>query len=1311
MKILCVLFRTLGDVVMGTTVLRAIKAKYPDSTIDFMTEKPYVNTLEGNPDINEIIVGSTYMDANMTFIKGKYDKIFRLNMANHEETCWHHLEKWQNQHLMEWYAKKAGIEKLTDYHHYLYLTEKDKSVVERYWNSITREGKFVAMHTSSGAHAGPQSRVESKDWPIEHFNALADDLIAAGYNVVQIGAFSDKKLSNPAVIDATGKLTFKQHVEFFKHFSAYVGNDSGPAYLAAESGIPCLLIMGSTQNKGLNNGPSVGPCHPNVAYIEPQRPNNPMCAPVPCYTHCQIGKVGGCVIDVSPKDVKKKVWEMLGNHLPISGDKGFKADDIKKIKENSMDVHTTIPIEKFSEVLAKASTPEYQVEYESKNPFIVVGMLTYNEEKYIKYSLGAVYDHVDHIVVVDSFSTDNTIRYIQELDTKGKITIIQRAWNNNYAEARNTYLEYIKENFYPLRSNLYYFRIDADEVYYSSKVAELKNIIAQNAEANAFRFNFYTFEGDHTHLSENNPIETRACVFKYSPDIQYVSALHEMPVKGVGQKVLYTHNPAHDSALGVCRIDEFWYCHFAWCDVDRCFTKAKNYTEHYVVQGTETKERLSSIENNKDSWWWKGHSSNYEFKEQYPEIFEKLGRLHAFKVNAKNDELLTGGKFTMIDGKLVFESQGSGSAGIVSQEDQAVVEKLQNGLFSMKDGQLAFDPEELQKPMAITPITNNSMGPKLSAFTIVKNAIKYDYPIVESINSVLPLVDEYIVNIGTPDEDGTGDLLKKHFGSNPKVKMFESEWEGRDQGIKFLTSQTNKAKDMCLNKWALYVQADELYHENELDEIKKIVELYDQYDGMMAVSFNFLHFDGDYATVNPNGYPKEFRLVKKDKTTSIHDAVTFGAKAFSNVPLSSMKDSCPHADITVFHYGWVREPKKMTDKLVSFDSFYHNDEELKEMHKDFDLKHRDGYDYGKRDNHLHYIGPHPRAAHDRIRKFEKEHGAICKNFVFGEKPKTKKYVVERVVNGKNLTWENDLITDEFIYVGDHIAVPGIGDSILHTGVIREVAKRFPDKKIILRTMAELDAFENNPRIFKVERELLPHPIDIPTGHYMEQKCRYFGIDNPEIRGEIFISDRERVVAEETLQILSGNKPTIMFCFNSTNPKKNWIAENWVKIVDVLNEKYDVYQIDQSIHYSRAKDRPEEYGRPVVYPTIPNARQELRNAAGSIRKMMALMSVCKKYLGVNTSFMNIASCFGDDNIVFQHDVDMDGTKLRALMGRIGFNPTATNKEFMDMNFHNAYNEFRELRPEWPYPGTKYFDAHYSIEEVVGEIKKLWMQESK
>ena len=48
---------------------------------------------------------------------------------------------------------------------------------------------------------------------------------------------------------------------------------------------------------------------------------------------------------------------------------------------------------------------------------------------------------------------------------------------------------------------------------------------------------------------------------------------------------------------------------------------------------------------------------------------------------------------------------------------------------------------------------------KVSGFTFVRNAVKYDYPVVESIASILPLCDEVVVAVGQ-SEDGTRALIR-----------------------------------------------------------------------------------------------------------------------------------------------------------------------------------------------------------------------------------------------------------------------------------------------------------------------------------------------------------------------------------------------------------------------------------------------------------------------------------------------------------------------------------------------------------------------
>ena len=56
----------------------------------------------------------------------------------------------------------------------------------------------------------------------------------------------------------------------------------------------------------------------------------------------------------------------------------------------------------------------------------------------------------------------------------------------------------------------------------------------------------------------------------------------------------------------------------------------------------------------------------------------------------------------------------------------------------------------------------------VSGFTFCRNAVKYDYPVVESIKSALPLCDEFIVNVGRC-EDGTLELIRSI--RDPRIKI------------------------------------------------------------------------------------------------------------------------------------------------------------------------------------------------------------------------------------------------------------------------------------------------------------------------------------------------------------------------------------------------------------------------------------------------------------------------------------------------------------------------------------------------------------
>ena len=113
---------------------------------------------------------------------------------------------------------------------------------------------------------------------------------------------------------------------------------------------------------------------------------------------------------------------------------------------------------------------------------------------------------------------------------------------------------------------------------------------------------------------------------------------------------------------------------------------------------------------------------------------------------------------------------------------------------------------------------------------------------MESIRSVLPVVDEFIVNVGRCD-DGTLELIRSI--GDPKIKIVESVWDEtlRKDGLIY-AQQTNIALSHCTGDWAFYIQADEVIHEEDLPLILEAVALNHRNPAVRGLLFRYLHFVG-----------------------------------------------------------------------------------------------------------------------------------------------------------------------------------------------------------------------------------------------------------------------------------------------------------------------------------------------------------------------------------------------------------------------------------------------------------------------------------
>ena len=131
---------------------------------------------------------------------------------------------------------------------------------------------------------------------------------------------------------------------------------------------------------------------------------------------------------------------------------------------------------------------------------------------------------------------------------------------------------------------------------------------------------------------------------------------------------------------------------------------------------------------------------------------------------------------------------------------------------------------------------------KVSGFTFLRNAEINGYPFIESIRSILPIVDEFICAIGEGD-DKTRDIVQSIGDS--KIKIIDTQWNEnmRDRGFVY-GQQKMIAQYNCSGDWAFYLEADEIIHEKEYHLIKNAMERHFDNTEVEALYFNFYHFYG-----------------------------------------------------------------------------------------------------------------------------------------------------------------------------------------------------------------------------------------------------------------------------------------------------------------------------------------------------------------------------------------------------------------------------------------------------------------------------------
>ena len=265
---------------------------------------------------------------------------------------------------------------------------------------------------------------------------------------------------------------------------------------------------------------------------------------------------------------------------------------------------------------------------------------------------------------------------------------------------------------------------------------------------------------------------------------------------------------------------------------------------------------------------------------------------------------------------------------------------------------------------------------KVCGVSFGKNVAKFDYPIKEAIDSILPICDHFVVAVGASEDDS----LEIISNIDPeKINILETQWdESLREGGKVLADETNKALQVVPDDcdWIFYIQGDEVVHEKYLPVIKAAMEKNLNNLEVDGLLFKYKHFYGGYNYVGNSyrWYSNEIRVIRnRSDIYSYRDAQGFRKG-------DNKKLNVKPLDAYIYHYGWVKDPITQQEKQKSFQGLWHDENSIGKHVNKAETE----FDYSGIDSLSKFTETHPRVMIPRVEdqdwKFEFDTGRIKMSF-------------------------------------------------------------------------------------------------------------------------------------------------------------------------------------------------------------------------------------------------------------------------------------------------------------------------------------------
>jgi heptosyltransferase-2 len=333
-KILVIRFSSLGDIVLLTALLEALREALPGAEIHLLTKKRYAELFAGDDRIDRVIPLLTtgfgeLLRLRSVLARERYDLIIDAHNVIRSNLLYGTIHAGLKLQLQKDPLKKLllirskfNLYKRTVFHSKRYLemlrfigldSVDAKAVIRPPRQAMEKARKILSdcgFESETIVALAPGARWETKRWPIEHFHRAAEGLKAEGYGIVLIGGPGDEAVcaelagrASTRLLDLSGKLSIMESAAMLSLCSLLVTNDSAPLHMAEAVGTPVVALFGPTVREF-----GYYPQLPSSAAIEVEM----NCRP--CSRNgarpCPIG-TKACLVSIEPERVLQAVKNTL----------------------------------------------------------------------------------------------------------------------------------------------------------------------------------------------------------------------------------------------------------------------------------------------------------------------------------------------------------------------------------------------------------------------------------------------------------------------------------------------------------------------------------------------------------------------------------------------------------------------------------------------------------------------------------------------------------------------------------------------------------------------------------------------------------------------------------------------------------------------------------------------------------------------------------------------------------------------------------------------------------------------------------------